>query len=508
MPNQYNIFISYRHSDTADKAEHLHSLLEGAGYKGQVSFDRENLEGRFDLEILRRLDDCMDFLAVIGLHTLDGITQEETEWYERLAVCSVEEFPALEAQTIEAKIERMKAEGLVVTNNDRHIDFVRLELARAIAKNKNIIPIVPVKAAGFDFNTLSLPKDIVLLTKYHAVMYQDSKDFMFRDSLPHILNRIKTKAVGPTPNPWIKVKWVAGITALLVAISALYGMWRWNNEKQEFTKCLTLAQYEALQQSAWFMKGACQDSIRVFNMLRGSGFAAINDSEGTDRTDSVKVLWSEECSLLQMRAIKQIVNNMMLVPNGAFVMATDEPLGHEGHKHNVSIVKDFYIGKFEVSEWEWNAVMRNVSEGDNDLPMTDISWEDCQQFVRKLQQLTGRLVFRLPTEEQWEYAARYGEEDGWEYAGGDLPEDVASFAENTDGKPSRRGKHTPNALELYDMSGNVAEWCTNDNADAEKQMVRGGSYNDDREMITTTFADAVTSDSRLSQVGMRLVLLK
>lgn len=506
--NKYNIFISYRHSDTADKAEHLHSLLEGAGYKGQVSFDRENLEGRFDLEILRRLDNCTDFLAVIGMHTLDGITQEETEWYERLAVCSVEEFPALEAQTIEAKIERMKAEGLMVTDDDKHIDFVRLELARAIAKNKNIIPIVPVKAAGFDFNALSLPKDIVLLTKYHAVMYQDSKDFMFRDSLPHILTRIKTKAIGPTPNPWIKIKWVAGITALLVAFGALYGIWRWNNERQELAKCQTLAQYEAMEQSAWFMKGACQDSIREFNMLRGSGFTAINDSEETERTDSVKVLWSEECSLLQMRAIKQIVNNMMLAPKGAFVMGTDEPLGLEGHRHSVSIEKDFYIGKFEVSEWEWNAVMRNVSEGDNDLPMTNISWEDCQQFVRKLQQLTGRLVFRLPTEEQWEYAARYGEEQGWEYAGSGNVEDVASYEENTNGKPSRRGTLKPNALELYDMSGNVAEWCTNDNPDAEKQMVRGGSYNDDREMITTTFADAATIDSRLSQIGMRLVLLK
>ena len=55
--SSFPIFISYRHSDTADKAEHLHSLLEGAGYKGRVSFDRENLQGRFDLEILRRLDD-------------------------------------------------------------------------------------------------------------------------------------------------------------------------------------------------------------------------------------------------------------------------------------------------------------------------------------------------------------------------------------------------------------------------------------------------------------------
>ena len=63
MTSNYDIFISYRRKDTADKAEHLFSLLEMAGYKGQVSFDRENFDGRFDLEILQRLDDCKDFIV-------------------------------------------------------------------------------------------------------------------------------------------------------------------------------------------------------------------------------------------------------------------------------------------------------------------------------------------------------------------------------------------------------------------------------------------------------------
>ena len=72
----YKIFISYRHDDTADKAEHLLSLLEASGYKGLVSFDRENLDGRFDLEIMRRLDACTDFIAIIGTSTLVNIKKE------------------------------------------------------------------------------------------------------------------------------------------------------------------------------------------------------------------------------------------------------------------------------------------------------------------------------------------------------------------------------------------------------------------------------------------------
>ena len=66
MTKQYDTFISYRRRETADKAEHLFSLLEMAGYNGQVSFDRENFDGRFDLEILQRLDDCKDFIVVLA----------------------------------------------------------------------------------------------------------------------------------------------------------------------------------------------------------------------------------------------------------------------------------------------------------------------------------------------------------------------------------------------------------------------------------------------------------
>ena len=83
----YPIFISYRHDDTADKAEHLLSLLEASSYKGLVSFDKENLDGRFDLEIMRRLDACTDFIAIIGTSTFANVTEEKRngtrEWQRR-----------------------------------------------------------------------------------------------------------------------------------------------------------------------------------------------------------------------------------------------------------------------------------------------------------------------------------------------------------------------------------------------------------------------------------------
>lgn len=220
----YPIFISYRHSDTADKAEHLLSLLEAAGYKNRVSFDRENLDGRFDLEILRRLDTCTDFIIILGTETLAHINDEEIEWYNKLAICEIESFPTLEEEFLAEKSLKCKALGEQIRDADKHIDFVRLEIARAIAKGKNIIPVVPVNTDEYNFDYISLPKDVQSLNKYQAVKYQDSKDFLFKDILDKILKRLKT----PLSHPLIKVCIIA---LLLVGVI----IWVWPSYNQPST---------------------------------------------------------------------------------------------------------------------------------------------------------------------------------------------------------------------------------------------------------------------------------
>lgn len=220
----YPIFISYRHSDTADKAEHLLSLLEAAGYKNRVSFDRENLDGRFDQEILRRLDTCTDFIIILGTETLAHIKDEEFEWYNKLAICEIESFPTLEEEFLAEKSLKCKALGEQIRDADKHIDFVRLEIARAIAKGKNIIPVVPVNTDEYNFDYISLPKDVQSLNKYQAVKYQDSKDFLFKDILDKILKRLKT----PLSHPLIKVCIIA---LLLVGVI----IWVWPSYNQPST---------------------------------------------------------------------------------------------------------------------------------------------------------------------------------------------------------------------------------------------------------------------------------
>lgn len=475
------MFISYRRKETADKAEHLFSLLEMAGYKGQVSFDRENFDGRFDLEILQRLDDCKDFIVVLAPETLAELKEEDTHWYEKLAKCSVSEFSNIEAE--------MKASGAI-------LDFVRLEIARAIAKGKHIIPVVPVNTPEYNFDRLVLPDDIALLLKEHAEHYQDTKDFLFKDILPKITKRLKSK---PNKNRWLK--WAVLVVLMLAIVAGIATWMKWINEREQFDDCRTQSDYEQLSANSLFFAGQCKDSLMMFASLK-SPYAQINDSKNTDQNDSIKVRWNEECTLQQLRVLRNLINNMMLVEKGTFMMGTAEPLGLEETPHEVIMETDYYIGKFEVTEQEWNVVMKNLLMGDAKMAMTDVSWNDCRQFVRKLQSLTG-LVFTLPTEAEWESAARKNSE-GYKFAGSDNPEDVATFDANADDRPTIIGKHAPNALELYDMSGNVAEWC--EDGSESKKIIRGGSFMNSKEEITVTYADAASIETRSKAIGLRLVL--
>lgn len=279
----YPIFISYRHSDTADKAEHLLSLLEAAGYKNRVSFDRENLDGRFDQEILRRLDTCTDFIIILGTETLAHINDEEFGWYNKLATCTIELFSNLEDEFLAEKSLKRKASHGELREADKHIDFVRLEIARAIAKGKNIIPVVPVNTDEYNFDEHSLPEDIHLLNKYQAVKYQDSKDFLFKDILDKILKRLKT----PLPHPLIRVS-ILALSVMLFLLGAI-SLIKWNSENALFHQLRTQSDFERFKDGSWFFGNQCADSIKLFNHLKGDGLASINDSEHTNGNDSIFV---------------------------------------------------------------------------------------------------------------------------------------------------------------------------------------------------------------------------
>lgn len=480
---KYDIFISYRRKETADKAEHLFTLLEHGGYKGRVSFDRENFDGRFDIEILKRLDDCKDFIVILSHETLSTLKEEDTRWYHKLANCTIDEFPLIE-------MEMKKTGG--------NLDFVRLEIARALAKGKHIIPVVPINTPKYNFDNLKLTDDIGLLTKEHAERYQDTKDFLFKDILPKIVKRLKSRRPLPT---WTKSMVMIGLSVIL--IGGLTGWIKWDKEKDAFLNCRTQSDFKELAQKTYFFRSECVDSLSCFKTLLQCT-TPINDASNTSSGEAIRVKWNKDCSLKQLRILKSIINNMMFVEKGTFIMGSNNPMGLEELERQVTIEKDYYIGKFEVTELEWNMIMSDSASGSPLLPIAEVSWNDCHQFIRKLQILTG-LLFDFPTEAQWEYAAKKDGEANWIYAGGSCPDSVANFKDSSEkGSIEEVGLRAPNGLELYDMSGNVSEWCNDGNAN--RKHIRGGSYLSDSEGITVTHSDVASIDNKSKTIGLRLVL--
>ena len=161
-----------------------------------------------------------------------------------------------------------------------------------------------------------------------------------------------------------------------------------------------------------------------------------------------------------------VTYDMMMVKAGTFTMgATSEmkaPDSAEKPTHQVTLTNDYYIGKTEVTQALWEAVMGNnpsYFKGDN-LPVESVSWNDCQKFISKLNSMTGQ-NFRLPTEAEWEFAARGGNNSNhYQYSGSNKLGDVAWYEGNSGDKTHVVATKQPNELGLYDMSGNVWEWCS------------------------------------------------
>jgi formylglycine-generating enzyme required for sulfatase activity len=159
---------------------------------------------------------------------------------------------------------------------------------------------------------------------------------------------------------------------------------------------------------------------------------------------------------------------MVFVEPGTFTMgcADDECIGNELPTHQVTLTKGYYIGKYVVTQAQWKTVMGNnpsCFQGDN-LPVEQVSWDDVQTFIAKLNQMTGK-NYRLPTEAEWEYAGRGGSQSAhYKYSGSNNINDVAWYGAYSGGNSGESthpvGIKQPNEFGIYDMSGNVWEYCS------------------------------------------------
>lgn len=215
---------------------------------------------------------------------------------------------------------------------------------------------------------------------------------------------------------------------------------------------------------------------------------------------------------------------MIGVEGGTFTMGATSEQGSDANDlekpaHQVTL-STFSIGETEVTLELWQAVMgSNPSEiKGSKHPVENVSWEDCQSFIRKLNSLTGR-NFRLPTEAEWEYAARGGNKSkGYKYAGGSSLDDVAWYYDNSGDRTHDVATKRANELELYDMSGNVSEWCQDwygDYSSGSKtnpkgpssgsyRVSRGGSLLDSAGGCRVSCRCYDTPSGLLSNLGLRL----
>jgi hypothetical protein len=184
----------------------------------------------------------------------------------------------------------------------------------------------------------------------------------------------------------------------------------------------------------------------------------------------------------------------------------------EGSGSGITATKGFYIGKYEVTQGQWRAIMgSNPSnfKGDN-LPVEMVSWNDAQEFLTRLNSATGR-SYRLPSETEWEYAASGGTATkfcpgGCEYSGSGSVDNVAWYDGNSGQRTHQVGAKAPNELGIYDMSGNVWEWCQDlYDSSGSYRVLRGGSYNNFASDCRVASRGANTLGDRRCQ-GLRVLL--
>ena len=229
----------------------------------------------------------------------------------------------------------------------------------------------------------------------------------------------------------------------------------------------------------------------------------------------------KQAKLLEEDLGKGVKLEMVLVPAGKFVMGS--PASEKGRndnetQHEVTLTKSYYIGKYAVTQEQWEAVM-----GDNPsytkgakLPVTYVSWDDCKKFIKKLNGIT-KGKYRLPTEAEWEYACRAGTSTAYSF-GNRLTKAIANYGDGPRGSPKVVGSYKPNAFGLYDMHGNVSEWCEDwyatylagavadpkGPAKGERRVLRGGSYTGSGSWVRSSTRNSFAPPFPFDNHGFRL----
>lgn len=499
MNEHYDIFISYRRDGGFETAKHLNDLLVHDGYT--VSFDIDTLrEGDFDEILLKRIDQCVDFILVVDKHTFD--------------------------RTLDLDFDPKK-------------DWLRTELAYALKLRKNIIPLLLSGVDGFPSN---LPEDVAdvatkngpeynkyyfdefyrrLKSFLHCVprnakvedkdyatitLYSDSEASVTSDG-EHIANvkaREFAKVQVPLGEHVLEYVSIQDSSRRYSEIHAL-------NEVKNYVIQIKLGK-QKLPMKPSLLIIIILSIVLVAAIIWGI-FHTIKPESGESRKEAVVYPTNVEVEYYdETLFVNGIPYKMLPIKGGEFYMGIEGD--EEAQKHKVTL-SDYKIGETEVPQSIWEAVMgSNPSRhiGPN-YPVEQISWSDCQKFIARLNELSGQ-TFKLPTEAEWEYAANGKNENI------NKLDDYAWYAVNSGHTTHAIGMKSPNGWGLKDMFGNVWEWCSDRHAVYSKSDVkdpkgpetgdmnifRGGGCGSEAETCTPTFRGACMPEENADALGVRLAM--
>ncbi len=522
MADNYDIFISYRRAGGWETAKHLNDLLTRDGYS--VSFDIDTLrEGPFDKALLERVRRCVDFVLVVDPHCFD--------------------------RTLEG--------------TPKNEDWLRVELSEALRLEKNIIPVL---LAGASFPK-GLPADIANVTiqngPQHSIQYFEA----FYDKLKAFFHSHPRRRADGDMLPNLKVYcnldcvlYIDGEESATIAAEELVKVPL--REGEYFVRVTTADGKDSIKQT---IEMPNRDKLLNLDLLavRTARLETIRLKEEEERRrkeeeelrrkeeeerrhreeDERKRREEEERKRREVEErkrreveerkrktnqvfkVKGVKFTMVYVEGGTFTMGATLEQGNDAYSdekpaHKVTL-DSYHIGQTVVTQALWKAVMSSnpsYCEGDN-LPVERVSWDDCQEFIRRLNSLTGH-TFRLPTEAEWEFAARGGYKSrGYKYSGGDNIDNVAWYDGNSGGGTHPVGQKWANELGLYDMSGNVWEWCNDwyggysegaqDNPSGPStgsyRVGRGGGWSRSARSCRVSGRASLTPSYCRSVIGLRLV---
>ena len=361
-------------------------------------------------------------------------------------------------------------------------DWVRREIEIAIRENKRIIPVNP--DGTFDGIPDDVPgfiKEAIGGTQYSEINFGQALNVTV-DLM--VKNRIKPY-IRPNRHKWY---WLLLIVVLIISIAI-------------FWICKDKHDAEVARQE----------------------FQTLKD-ETTFHDEPIS--WSDDVTANQIKAVQELLQSMQAIDGGEFLQGAlplpdgsyDDKIEPEFETPAINMsVKSFYLCKFEVTIGQWNAVMCDNREGNPNEPIAAVSFENAKMFTKKLRDLT-LIPFYIPTETQWEYAAKGANNpEGYVFAGSDNADIVAWYKANSNGVPHSDLRPTPTVNDLFNMSGNVSEWCDtrfrpyDDNIvynDDNTMVIRGGNFDSELYELTVTHREPASPDTSIPTLGFRVAIDK